>query len=80
MSIKPHKPVIHQTFEVDELKRVIKALEKENIDLKSRLCKISLEKETMKFNLNHKRDRVRRVDDEVQTEVYKRIKMGDALK
>ncbi|XP_050878165.1 uncharacterized protein LOC127081983 [Lathyrus oleraceus] len=68
MSIKPLEAVIHQTSKVDELKRVIKALEKENVDLKSRLCKISLEKETLKFNLNQKRDKVHQADDEVQTE------------
>ncbi|XP_050889377.1 uncharacterized protein LOC127094607 [Lathyrus oleraceus] len=38
--------------EVDELKNVIKTLEKENVDLKSKLAKISLEKETLKVNLN----------------------------
>ncbi|XP_050916338.1 uncharacterized protein LOC127131461 [Lathyrus oleraceus] len=80
MSIKPPEPVIHQTSEVDKLKRVIKALEEENADLKSRLGKISLEKETLKFNLNQKRARVHQVDDEVQTEVFKRIKVGDTLK
>lgn len=80
MSVKPLEPVIHQTSEVDELKRVIKALEKENVDLQSRLGKIFLEKETLKFNLNQKRDKVHQADDEVQTEVFKRIKMGDTLK
>lgn len=80
MRIKPPEPVIHQTSEVDELKRVIKALEKENDDIKSRLGKISLEKETLRFNLNQKRDRVRRADNEVQTEVFKIIKVGDKLK
>lgn len=80
MSIKPLEPVIHQTSAVDELKRVIKALEKENANLKSRLGKISLEKETLKFNLNQKIDRVSQEDDEVQTEVFKRIKVGDTLK
>ncbi|XP_050897305.1 uncharacterized protein LOC127104145 [Lathyrus oleraceus] len=71
MSIKPSEPMIHQTYEIDELKRVIKALEKENTDLKYILGKISLEKETLKFNLNQKRARVRQADDEVQTEVFK---------
>ncbi|XP_050916035.1 uncharacterized protein LOC127131140 [Lathyrus oleraceus] len=52
MSIKPPEPAIHQTSEVDELKRVIEALEKENANLKYRLGNISLEKETLKFNLN----------------------------
>lgn len=44
------------------------------------LSKISLEKETLKFNLNQKRDRVRQADDEVQTEVFKRLKVDDTLK
>lgn len=66
--------------EMDELKKVIKNLEKENADLKSKLAKISLEKENADLNLNHKRDRVRQVDDEVQTEVFKRFKVGDTLK
>ncbi|XP_050877566.1 uncharacterized protein LOC127081343 [Lathyrus oleraceus] len=65
MNVKPLEPVNHQNSEVDELKKVIKTLEKENADLKSRLGKISLEKETLKFNLNQKRDRVRQVNDEV---------------
>lgn len=80
MNVQPLEPVNHLNSEVDELKKVIKTLEKENGDLKSRLGKISLEKETLKFNLNQKRDRVRQVDDEVQTEVFKRIKVGDTLK
>lgn len=62
------------------MKKVIKTLEKENVDLKSRLGKISLEKETLKFNLNQKRDRVHQADDEVQREVFKRLKVGDTLK
>ncbi|XP_050875397.1 uncharacterized protein LOC127079024 [Lathyrus oleraceus] len=66
--------------EMDELKKVIKTLEKENVDLKTKLAKISLEKETLKFNLNQKRDRVRQADDEVQTEVFKRLKVGETLK
>ncbi|XP_050890896.1 uncharacterized protein LOC127096354 [Lathyrus oleraceus] len=66
--------------EMDELNKVIKTLERENVDLKSKLAKISLEKETLKFNLNQKRDRVRQADDEVQTEVFKRLKVGDTLK
>ncbi|XP_050895118.1 uncharacterized protein LOC127101705 [Lathyrus oleraceus] len=80
MSVKPLELIIHQTSKVDELKRVIKSLVRENVDLKYRLGKIFLEKETLKFNLNQKRDRVRQVDDEVQTEVFKRIKVGDTLK
>ena len=65
MSINPPEPVLNQTSEVDKLKRTIKALEKVNADLKSRLGKISLEKETLKFNLNQKKDRVHQVDDGV---------------
>lgn len=34
----------------------------------------------MKFNLNQKRDRVRQAYDEVQTEVFKRLKVGGTLK
>lgn len=80
MSINPPEPVINQTSEVGKLKRTIKALEKVNADLKSRLGKISLEKETLKFNLNQKRDKARQADDEVKVKVHKRIKVGDTLK
>ncbi|XP_050897244.1 uncharacterized protein LOC127104073 [Lathyrus oleraceus] len=80
MNVQPLEPENHPNSEVGELKKVIKTLEKENVVLKSRLGKIYLEKETLKFNLNQKRDRVRQVDDEVQTEVFKRLKMGDTLK
>lgn len=80
MNVKPLELVSPQDSEVDEFKKVIKTLEKENVDLKSRLGKISLEKETLKFNLNQKRDRVRQADDEVQMEVFKRLKVGDTLK
>ncbi|XP_050896235.1 uncharacterized protein LOC127102971 [Lathyrus oleraceus] len=80
MNVQPLEQMNHQNSEVDELKKVIKTLEKENADLKSRLGKISLEKETLKFNLNQKRDRVPQADDEVQTKVFKRLKVGDTLK
>lgn len=72
MSIKPPEPMINPTSEVNELKRTINTLEKENVYLKSRLGKMSLEKETLKFNLNQKRDRARQADDEVQAELHKR--------
>lgn len=52
MSIKLYGPVINHTSEVDELKRIFNNLGKEKSDLKSRLSKMSLEKETLKFNLN----------------------------
>lgn len=65
MSPQPPEPENQPNSEVDELKKVIKTLKKENVDLKSRLAKILLEKETLKFNLNQKRDRVRQADDEV---------------
>lgn len=80
MNVQPFKPENHPNSEVDELRKVIKTLEKENADLKSRLGKISLEKETLTFNLNQKRDKVCQADDEVQTEVFKRLKVGDTLK
>ncbi|XP_050915440.1 uncharacterized protein LOC127130477 [Lathyrus oleraceus] len=80
MNVQPLESENQPNFEVDELKKVIKILEKDNVDLKSRLGKISLEKETLRFNLNQKRDRVRQADDEVQTKVFKRLKMGDTLK
>ncbi|XP_050915749.1 uncharacterized protein LOC127130831 [Lathyrus oleraceus] len=80
MNLQPPEPENQPNSEVDELKKVIKTLEKENADLKSKLAKISVEKETLKFNLNQKRDRVCQADDEVQTEVFKRLKVGDTLK
>ncbi|XP_050876466.1 uncharacterized protein LOC127080177 [Lathyrus oleraceus] len=66
----------HPNSEMDELKKAIKTLEKENDDLKSKLAKISLEKETLKFNMNQKRDRVRQADDEVQTEGFQKTQRG----
>ncbi|XP_050918370.1 uncharacterized protein LOC127135774 [Lathyrus oleraceus] len=80
MNLQPPEPENRSNSEVDELKKVVKTLEKENVGLKSKLAKISLEKETLKFNLNQKRDRVRQADDEVQTEVFKRLKVGNTLK
>ncbi|XP_050877305.1 uncharacterized protein LOC127081061 [Lathyrus oleraceus] len=80
MNVQPLEPKNHPNPEVGELKNVIKTLEKENVDLKSRLGKISFEKETLTFNLNQKRDRVRQADDKVQIEVFKRLKVGDTLK
>lgn len=80
MSFMPPEPTINHTSEVDELKGTIKELEKENADLKSRLGKMSLEKETLKFNLNQKRDRARQADNEVQAELHKRRKVGETLK
>ncbi|XP_050889233.1 uncharacterized protein LOC127094443 [Lathyrus oleraceus] len=80
MNVQSLEPVNHPNSEVDELKKVFNTLEKENADLKSRLGKISLEKETLKFNLNQNRDRVLQANDEVQTEVFKRLKVGDTLK
>lgn len=79
-SIKPPEPTINHTSEVDELKGTIKELEKENVDLKSRLGKMSLEKETLKFNLNQKRDKAHQADNKVQVELHKRRKVGEALK
>ncbi|XP_050915216.1 uncharacterized protein LOC127130204 [Lathyrus oleraceus] len=80
MNLQSSKLENQPNSEMDELKNVIKTLEKENSDLKSKLAKTSLEKEILKFNLNQKRDRVRQVDDEVQTKVFKRLKVGDTLK
>lgn len=80
MSIKPLESMINHIFEVDEIEGIIKALEKENADLKSSLGKISLEKENLKFSLNQKRDRAFQADNEVQFELYKRRKVGEALK
>lgn len=57
MTIKPVEPVVVPISEVDKLKGIIKVLEKENADLRSSICKLTLEKENLKFNLNQKRDR-----------------------
>lgn len=65
MSIKPPKLTINPIYEVDKLKGIIKALEKENMDLRSSLGKITLEKENMRLNLNQKRDMALQVDNEV---------------
>ncbi|XP_050916407.1 uncharacterized protein LOC127131533 [Lathyrus oleraceus] len=80
MNLQSPEPENQPNSEVDELNKVIKTLEKENVDLKSKLAKISLDKETLKFNLNQKRDRVRQADDEVQIEVFNRLKVGKTLK
>lgn len=52
MSIKPPELTVNPISEVDKLKGIIKALEKENANLRSSLGKISSEKENLKFNLN----------------------------
>lgn len=80
MSIKPPKLTVNPNSKVDKMKGIIKALEKENADLRSNLGKISLEKENLRININQKRDRTLQADNEVQAELYKRRKVGEALK
>lgn len=69
MSIKPSKLIVVPIFKVDKLKETIKVLEKENVDLRSNLGNITLEKENFKLNLNQKRERELKPDNEVQTEL-----------
>lgn len=80
MSIKPPELIVNPIFEVGKLKGIIKALEKENVNIISSLGKISLEKEYLKLNLNQKKDKALQGDNEVQAELYKRRKVGEALK
>ncbi|XP_050920369.1 uncharacterized protein LOC127138005 [Lathyrus oleraceus] len=80
MSIKPPEFTINHISEVDKLKGIINALEKENVNLRSSLGKISLEKENLKFNMNQNRDKALQEDNEVQAESYKRRNVGESLK
>ncbi|XP_050904656.1 uncharacterized protein LOC127118487 [Lathyrus oleraceus] len=80
MSIKPTEFIVNPISDVDKLKGIIKVLEKDNADLRSKLGKISLEKENLRLNLNRKRDKAFQMDNEVQAELYKRRKIGDTLK
>lgn len=80
MIIKLVEPVVVPNSEVDKLKGIIEALEKENVDLQSNLGKLTLEKENLKFKLNQKRDRATEPAKEIQEEQRKRRKVGDALK
>ncbi|XP_050909241.1 uncharacterized protein LOC127123017 [Lathyrus oleraceus] len=80
MVIKLVEPVVAPISEFDKLKGIIKALEKENVDLRSNLGKLTLEKENPKFKLNQKRDRAAKSTKEIQEEQHKRRKVGDALK
>lgn len=66
MTIKPVEPIIVPVSEVDELKEIIRVLEKENADLRSNISKLSLDRENLKFNLNQKRDRAAKIAKEVQ--------------
>ncbi|XP_050916426.1 uncharacterized protein LOC127131551 [Lathyrus oleraceus] len=79
MTIKHVDPVVVPISEVDELKGIIKLLEKENVDLRSNIGKLALEKENLKFNLNQKRDRAVMTTKEIQEEQHKRRKVGEAL-
>lgn len=80
MVIKPFERVVAPFSEVDKLKGIIKALEKENADIRSNIGKLTLEKENLKFKLNRKRDRVAETAEEIQEEQGKRREVGDALK
>lgn len=80
MIIKSVEPVVAPISEVDKLNGIIKALEKENANLRSNLGKLALEKENLKFKLNQKRDRAAKIAKEIQEEKHKRRKVGDTLK
>lgn len=75
MSFKPIVLPIVSISEVDKLKKIIKALEKENVDLQSNLGKVTLEKENLRLNLNQKRGRSLKADNDVQAEQHKRRKV-----
>ena len=72
MSFKPIELPVVVIFEVDKLKETIKALVKENTDLQSNLGKVTLEKENLKLNLNQKRERALKEDNDVQVEQHKK--------
>lgn len=79
MSFKPTiLPVV--ISEVDKLTETIKVLEKENVDLRSSVGKVTLEKENLKLNLNQKRERALKADIDVQVEHHKSRKVGEVLK
>lgn len=56
MTIKPDEPVIVPILEVDELKEIIRVLEKGNVDIRSDISKLTLDRENLKLNLNQKRE------------------------
>lgn len=80
MSVKHPELAVNLISEVDKLKDIIKALEKEGVDLRSNLGKITLEKENLRLNLNQKREMELQADNEVQAKLYKRRKVSEALK
>lgn len=80
MSFKTIKSSVATISEVDWLKETIKTLEKENDDLWSSLGKVTLDKETLKLNLNQKRERALKADTNVQIKQHKRRKIGEFLK
>ncbi|XP_050919447.1 uncharacterized protein LOC127136991 [Lathyrus oleraceus] len=80
MTIKHVEPVVVPISEVDKIKEIIKVLEKENVDLRSNIGKLSLEKENLKFNLNQKRDRAVKTAKEIQEEQHKMRKVCEFLK
>lgn len=65
MSIKHVESVVVPISEVDKLKDIIKVLEKENIDLRSNIDKLTLDRENLKLNLNQKRERAIKTSKEI---------------
>lgn len=65
---------------MNRLKDTIKELETENVDLRSSLVKVTLEKETLKLSLSQKRERALKADTDIQIEHHKRRKLGEILK
>lgn len=68
MNIRSLEHVVVPISKVDKLKEVIRVLKKENVDLRSNICKLTLDKENLKINLNQKRERALKVVNEVQAE------------
>lgn len=80
MNIQHHVLTVVPTFEDGRLKETIKSLEKENVDLRSDLGRLTREKEGLELNLNQKREMTSQVVEEAQEEQIKRREVGDSLK
>lgn len=78
MSFKPAKSPIALVLEEDVLKETIKVLDKENGDLWSNLGKFAKEKEDLKINYDQKREKA--LQEEVQVEQKKNMKISEAFK
>lgn len=80
MSFKTPKYFVVVIPKENILKKTIKSLEKENVDLWSNLGRLTREKEDFELNLNQKRAMTSQTVEEAHEEQFKRRKVGDTLK